>query len=185
MTATARVPREAVGLSADGVFVVSKWIQRLRGALGIGLAWGVAWFSAGMAIMITSLVLTGSTGADVPYPVGFGLLGFVAGVSFSGVLGVLGRSRRFDQMSLPGFGMWGAAGGALLALGVAGIASLGPANFLSVFTTLIPVFGTAGALSAAGSLAIARKAEGHALTPSDEIEAVGLTDAETKELLGG
>ena len=87
------------------------WLRRLRGAIGTGLTWGAAWFAAGMAIMLTSLLLTGSTGADVPYPIGFGAIGFAAGLTFSGVLGLIGRSRRFDQMSLPRFAAWGGAAG--------------------------------------------------------------------------
>ena len=90
---------------------MKKWLRRIRGAIGMGLTWATAWFGAGMIMLLGLLLVTGSTGADVPYPLGFGAFGFVAGVTFSGVLGLVDGRRRFDQMSLPRFAGWGAAGG--------------------------------------------------------------------------
>jgi hypothetical protein len=100
------------------------------------------------------LLVVGFGAADVPFPLFFALLGFLAGVTFSGVLGIGEGRRRFDQMSLPRFAGWGAIGGLLLsgifawAVGLAG-----------EFLVLGPVFALAGAASAAGTLALARKAE--------------------------
>ncbi|MCL7980502.1 MAG: hypothetical protein M8865_11440, partial [marine benthic group bacterium] len=74
---------------------MNRWIRRIRGALGLGLTWGLAWFGAGMAL----LLVVGPDAADVPFPLGFGLLGFLAGVTFSGVLGLVEGRRSFDQMS--------------------------------------------------------------------------------------
>ena len=151
----------------------------------MGLTWAVAWFGAGMAMLLTFLLLTGSTGADVPYPIGFGAIGFIAGVTFSGVLGLAEGRRRFDQMSLPRFAAWGAAGGVLLSgLFVATVAAFaeGP-GFLANVVVLAPVFGVAGAASAAGSLALARKAEDQELLEaSEEVAGVGLSEAEVREL---
>ncbi len=67
---------------------VENTLRRLRGAFGMGLTWAAAWFGAGMLLLLGCLLVTGSTGADVPYPLGFGAFGFVAGVTFSGVLGL-------------------------------------------------------------------------------------------------
>jgi hypothetical protein len=163
---------------------MKKWLRRIRGALGMGLVWGLAWFGAGMALMLTLLLTTGSTGADVPYPLGFGALGFVAGVTFSGVLGVLGGRRRFDQMSLSRFAGWGAAGGFLLAIGFTSLVALveDPA-FLWNLVVLGPVFAVAGASSGAGVLALARRAEDRELLEaSAEVAEVGLSEEETKLL---
>lgn len=162
------------------------WMRRIRGAIGIGLTWGAAWFGAGMLMLLTSLLLTGSTGADVPYPLGFGALGFIAGVTFSGVLGLADGRRRFDQMSIPRFAGWGAAGGALLATVFVTLVSLveGPAFFENLIV-LAPVFAGAGAACAAGSLAIARKATDPGLLETGvAAEAVGLSEAERRDLLG-
>lgn len=132
---------------------MKKWLRRIRGALGMGLAWGVAWFAAGMVL----LLLVGPDAADVPFPLGFGMLGFFAGVAFSGVLGIVEGRRSFDQMSLPRFGGWGALGGFLLAGGfVSVVALLGDSSLLDDLVYLGPLFATAGAVSASGSLALAR-----------------------------
>ena len=126
-----------------------KWLRRIRGAIGMGLTWAIAWFGAGMI-----LLLVVGFGADVPFPLFFALLGFLAGVTFSGVLGIVEGRRRFDQMSLPRFAGWGAIGGLLLS----GIFSWA-AGLAGEFLVLGPVFALAGAGSAAGTLALARKAE--------------------------
>ena len=130
---------------------MSKWLRRIRGALGMGLAWAMAWFTAGMVL----LLIVGPDAADVPFPLGFGLLGFLAGATFSGVLGIVGGRRTFDQMSLPRLAGWGAGGGLLFAVIFVLAAGLGG----SVLLVLGPVFALSSAASAAGSLALARKAE--------------------------
>lgn len=126
------------------------WLRRIRGAIGIGLAWAAAWFGAGMLL----LLVVGFGAADVPFPLGFGLLGFLAGVTFSLVLGMMEGRRTFEQMSLLRFAAWGAVGGFLLS----GIFVLA-AGLLQEFLFLGPLFALAGAASAAGSLALARRAE--------------------------
>ena len=130
---------------------MSKWLRRIRGALGMGLAWAMAWFTAGMVL----LLIVGPDAADVPFPLGFGLLGFLAGATFSGVLGIVGGRRTFDQMSIPRFAGWGAVGGLLFAVIFVLAAGLGG----SVLLVLGPVFALSSAASAAGSLALARKAD--------------------------
>jgi len=152
-----------------------KWLRRVRGAIGIGLTWAVAWFGAGMIMLLGLLLTTGSTGADVPYPLGFGAFGFVAGVSFSGVLGLVEGRRRFDQMSLPRFATWGAAGGFLLAaIFVAVVALAGDPAFLRALGVLGPVFAAAGAGSAAGSLVLARRADDRELLEiGEDVAGVG------------
>jgi hypothetical protein len=127
-----------------------KWLRRIRGAIGMGLTWAIAWFGAGMIL----LLVVGFGAADVPFPFFFALLGFLAGVTFSGVLGIVEGRRRFDQMSLPRFAGWGAIGGVLLS----GIFAWA-AGLAGEFLVLGPVFALAGAGSAAGTLALARKAE--------------------------
>ena len=127
--------------------------RRLRAAIGMGLTWGTAWFLAGMGL----LLIVGPDAADVPFPVGFGFLGFLSGAVFSGVLRLTEGRRTFDQMSLPRFAGWGAAGGLALAGAFVLLARLtGDHLALSV---LGPVFAIAGSVSAAGSLALARAGE--------------------------
>jgi len=141
----------------------------------MGLTWALAWFAAGIAL----LLVVGFGAADVPFPLGFGFLGFLAGVTFSVVLGIVEGRRRFDQMSLPRFALWGGVGGLLFSVLFVTAAGLG-ANILLV---LGPVFALSGAGCAAGSLALARMAEGRELPEAGDVADAGLTDDEKRELL--
>jgi hypothetical protein len=135
---------------------MKKWLRRIRGAIGMGLTWAVAWFGAGLVL----LLVVGFGAADVPFPLFFGLLGFFAGVLFSGVLGFVEGHRRFDQMSIPRFAGWGGVGGFLLAVAFVLVVALsGDPTLLKNLVFLGPLFAVAGATCAAGSLALARKAE--------------------------
>lgn len=157
---------------------MGKWLRRIRGAIGMGLTWAVAWFTAGMAL----LLVVGVGAADVPFPLFFALLGFLAGVTFSGILGIVEGRRRFDQMSLPRFAVWGGVGGLLLSGILVLAAGLGGEALLG----LGAIFALSGAGCAAGSLALARMAEERELPdPSADVGEVGLTEDEEWELLGG
>jgi len=154
-----------------------KWLRRIRGAIGMGLTWALAWFGAGMIL----LLIVGFGAADVPFPLGFGLLGFLAGVTFSAVLGIVEGRRRFDQMSLPRFAAWGGVGGLLLSGIFVPVAGLGG----DVLLVLGPVFALSGAGCAAGSLVLARVAEDRELLDaSADVGEAGLSKDEAQELLG-
>ena len=157
------------------------WLRRVRGAIGMGLTWAAAWFGAGMLL----LLVVGLDAADVPFPLGFGAIGFLAGVAFSGVLGAVEGRRRFDQMSLPRFAMWGAVGGLVLSGLFVGSVAVIAGDRLPI-ALLAPVFAFAGAASAAGTLALARMAEDRdLLDAAADVEEVGLSEDEAKKLLGG
>lgn len=128
---------------------MQRWLRRLRGAVGMGFAWGAAWSVAGIVLAILTRFR-----ADAPFPLIFGMLGFLAGFIFSGFLAWTERRRRFDQMSLPRFAAWGAAGGLLLAAAFARAASLGMGDAL----VIVPTFALASAACASGTLAMARRA---------------------------
>lgn len=156
--------------------MLSKWIRKIKGAIGMGLTWGFAWLGAGLVL----LLIVGPDAADVPFPLGFGALGFLAGLTFSGVLGVVEGRRRFDQMSMPRFALWGGIGGFLFALGFTALVGI------DLIAVLGPVFSLAGAACAAGSLALARVAEDQDLIDAGtEAGEVGLSEREKRELLGG
>ena len=80
---------------------MGNWLRRIRGAIGMGFAWGAAWSAAGFVLA----VVTGFK-ADAPFPLIFGVLGFFAGVIFSAFLALTEGRRRFDQMSLRRFAAW-------------------------------------------------------------------------------
>jgi hypothetical protein len=161
---------------------MKKWVRRIRAAVGLGLTWGAAWFGAGLIL----LLVVGVGAADVPFPLFFGLLGFLAGVTFSGVLGVFEGRRGLHQMSLPRFAGWGAVGGLVFSGIFVVVVALGGETLWGEILVLGPVFTLAGAASAAGSLALARMAERRELPdPSADPAGAGLTEDERRELLGG
>lgn len=158
------------------------WLRRLRGAIGMGLTWAAAWFGAGLALLLA----VGVGAADVPFPLFFGLLGFLAGVAFSGVLGLFESRRRLDQMSLPRFAAWGAMGGLVLTGCFSVAVALGGEPMWGEALVLGPIFALAGATSAAGSLALARRASHRGLPdPDRDPTQARLTRDERPRLLGG
>ncbi len=160
---------------------MKEWTRRIRGAVGMGLTWALAWFGAGMVL----LLIVGPDAADVPFPLLFGLLGFLAGVTFSGVLAVTGRRRTFDEISMPRFALWGGIGGLLFGVGFVFIAGALGAASLDLLG-MSAVFALAGAGSAAGSLALARMAEERAsLDAGADTSHLGRTEGEAQELPGG
>ena len=136
---------------------MGKWVRRIRGAIGMGLTWGVAWSLAGS---VPRWLFGFNT--DVPFPLVFGVVGFIAGVIFFAVLVVTEGRRRLDQMSLPRFAGWGAISGFLLSAVFTRIASLGAGDVLAI----VPTFAVACAACATGSLALARRAERRELLDS-------------------
>jgi hypothetical protein len=163
---------------------MTKWLRRIRGAIGTGLTWAVVWGGVGTIVMLGFLLRTGSR-PDAPFPLVFGVFGFVAGVIFSGVLGLVEGRRRFDQMSLPRFAAWGAAGGFLLAAAfVLAVSLTGDPAFLWNLVVVGPLFAVAAAGSAAGSLALARRAQDpELLETTEDATAVEVSESESRKVL--
>lgn len=141
---------------------MNTWLRRIRGALGMGLTWGVGWAAAGLLIGVIRLAGVPMGWFlevfDAPLPA-LALPGFFCGVVFSGVLGIAGRRRGFDELSLPGFAVWGAAGGLLMSLvPVVPLLAREPAE-VGVAAVAAGTLTALSAASAAASLAIARSGE--------------------------
>jgi hypothetical protein len=149
-----------------------KWPGRIRGAIGMGFTWAAAWSAAGL---VPRWVF--GFNADAPFPLIFGVLGFIAGVIFSGLLVLTEGRRRFDQMSLPRFAGWGAMGGLLLSALFAKAASLDWGDVI----VIVPTFAVACAVCASGSLAMARRAERREL-PDIRGDTAKLDEPETRKL---
>lgn len=160
------------------------WLRRIRGAVGMGSTWAVAWSGAGWLVVLGFLLVTGSR-PDAPFPLMLDAAGFVAGVIFSGALGLAEGHRRFDQLSLSRVAAWGAAGGFLLsATFVLGVSLAGDPAFLWNLLVVGPVFAAAAAGSAAGSLALARRAQDRAsLEAPEDVTAEGLSEGEARRVL--
>jgi len=121
------------------------------------------------------------------WPQTLAIPGFVGGVVFSGLLWLTEGRRRFEELSLRRFGVIGGATGALLGAGVVTVAALtGASPTWLHFTTIASAATVLGAVSASGSLAIARKAGrrgelggGVGVTDGD------LTEGRSRERIGG
>jgi hypothetical protein len=149
-------------------------LRRLRGIIGTGLTWALAWALGGILIGVASNVLPFLPWDaffkvfDAPLPA-LAVPGFVGGVLFSIGLGGGARRRRFSELSVPTFAVLGALGGLLLSLVPAVMVLLGLATMaegalgLWQLTAVIaaPLM-LMSAASASGSLVLARMAEGPA-----------------------
>src|SRR5689334_1245446 len=114
-------------MADESEVIMRKWLRRIRGAIGMGVTWAAAWSVAGM---IPRWVL--GINADAPFPLIFGVLGFIAGLTFSGLIVLAEGRHRFDQISLRRFAAWGAMGGLLLSAVFAKAASLEWGDVLAI-----------------------------------------------------
>lgn len=132
-------------------------LRRLRGALVVGLVWGGAWAVVGGAIMEGIVDPRGAV-VDM-WPQLLGMVGFLGGVIFAGLVGLAGRRRSLDEFSHAEFAGLGALAGVLqgaLAMLLFGA----PALFTAV--TL-----ATSALAAVGSLGVVRWAGARRLAGGD------------------
>jgi len=147
---------------------MKKWGRRILAAVGMGLTWGAAWFAAGIVVARVPGFYS-----DLPFALLFAPFGFVTGILFSGILAAIEGRRRLDRMSLSHFAAWGAVSGLLLAVFFAALRGKTLGKELLVFGLPLAI---AGAVCAAGSLAMARRAERRELGgPSEDAK---------RELLG-
>ena len=154
---------------------MGKWLRRVRGAIGMGVTWAVVWSAVGM---VPRWLFGFNT--DAPFPLIFGVLGFIAGVIFSGLLMLTEGRRGFEELTLPRFAAWGAVGGFLLSGIFTRAASLGWADALAI----APTFAVASAICASGSLALARRAKMQELPDTRGDSASGkLPNREKRKLL--
>jgi len=157
----------------------------------MGLTWGIAGFLAGMGIELIHNIWPTPLGSAIDiWPAALAYPGFLGGLAFSTVLGIAGRRRSFEELSLPGVAAWGALGGLLVSLIPAAMTAIGLATpnipVWQITLALAGPFTIGGAMAASGSLALARRAEDRDLIAgSRDVADVGLTEEEERELLGG
>lgn len=160
------------------------WLRRIRGAVGMGLTWAVVW--APVAVLI-GIMVDPDGSMDEMWPAIGAYPGFLCGVAFSIVLGIMARRRRLDELSLPRFAAWGAAAG--LAVGTIPFAIGRPTTEVPLWLLGGVVVGTMtllSAASAAGSLALARRAERRALADAGaDVVMMGRPGGEARKELAG
>ncbi len=133
---------------------MSKWLRRIRGAIFMGLTWAVIWMPAGLLV---GSIVDPDGAMDEPWILVGALPGFLAGVMFSLVLGIAASRRRLDELSVAKVGGWGAVAGLVIGSLPFLIGDYNP-NVPRILPLVVLGSITAlSALSAAGSLVLARK----------------------------
>ncbi|MFZ9690136.1 MAG: hypothetical protein ACO3DS_09910 [Phycisphaerales bacterium] len=134
---------------------------RLRGIIMLGVMWAIGGAVIGGLIELILNLLPGSDlflGVDM-WPAALAIPGFLAGVTFAGVLALAEGRRSFEQLTLPRSAVWGALGG--LALGV----------IVGLPLTACLALGLTSSGSAVGTIALARRGvEGDAAVARDRLE---------------
>jgi len=166
-------------------------LRRIRGAVGMGVTWAIGWSPVGalLGLVMGVGVLAGSgfgLGTIVArYVALFATLGFFGGTIFSSVVRIAEGRRKFAELSSGRFAAWGALGGLILGVLAVTAGILGLGGLTPLTATVAGAASLLGAGSAAGSLALARRAEDQALLEAGSgIDDVGLSEDETRELLG-
>ena len=137
-------------LRVEEVDLMRSFLRRVRGALGIGLTWGVAWGAIFATIgliawLIDPDIIGPGEGAGVIIGTG-AVLGLVSGAVFSGLLVFAERGRELRELSMGRVALWGAIATAVFPL-------LTSADNSMLFF-LCPI----GAGLAAGSVSVAKRA---------------------------
>ncbi len=154
---------------------MTKWLRRVRGVLGMGVAWGIGGLGVAALIEGADNIMPGGIPAihvvDM-WPPLLLVAGVVGGVAFGTLLGIVGARHRFEELSLARFTTLGAVTGLLLA-GVV-VATGGPG--------LVAVVALAGGtVGGAASLAVARVAERRGLLGGDaDADRVRLADRDAQ-----
>ena len=128
-----------------------KFLRKVRGALGIGATWAVAWAAifAGLAFVIGIFDPDSIDPGETPLRVGAigGLFGFISGVAFGATLALADGRKALSKLSVGRAALWGALGTALFPL------------LTTVSNSMLILVCPIGAALAAGSVAIAKRAE--------------------------
>jgi hypothetical protein len=123
--------------------------RRLRGAVTIGVIWALLWIAIGLILLAIVRVVrpqeieTGE-GPGTVLPI-LGLVGFLSGLGFAGLLSVAERRTGLHELSLTRVALWGLLGSAAIPL-------LMGADVGNGWLT-----GPMGAIFATASVAIARR----------------------------
>lgn len=158
--------------------------RRLRAAVILALAWGVAWAAIGTPLNLLAAMILGGGSlrgylAAVPLvALCYGAFGAFCGACFASVTMFAERERALQELSIRRLAVWGGLGGALLPLLSLGVVVLSGGNVFGTQVNVLPLLGviaTSGALGAAfasGQLRIARALPGSAESPRLKHESV-------------
>jgi hypothetical protein len=156
---------------------MTQWLKRVRGAVGTGVIWALAW--APVAVIVGTQIIDPDNSMDEMWFMVGALPGFLAGIVFSLLLSRLARSRTLSDLSIARTGMWGALAGAAIGVLPFVLGDTGGRPWIALAAGVIGTFASVSALSASGSLALAQRAERRELrsgnTPPDILSAATST----------
>ena len=161
-----------------------KWLRRVRATVAMGITWALVWAPVGPII---GMIVDADGSMDEPWILIGALPGFVAGMVFSIVIGIAARKRRLDELSVPRFAGLGALAGVIVSAIPFAIGDLNDSISVVPFVAILTSsLAAASAASASATLWIAKRAQQKELRAGyDNLENVGLSESEVKELLGG
>lgn len=149
---------------------MKQWLRRIRGVIGMGLTWALAWGIVGGGLMEAVVDPRGEI-LDM-WPQTLAIPGLITGMLFAGMLALMPGRRRIDDLSMRRVALWGAtAGAALAALALAAGALPAVPLLLRAGVIVLPMVGLSAA-SAAGTLLIARRAARAERLPPGQPEAL-------------
>jgi hypothetical protein len=145
-------------------------MRQLRGVLVLAILWAVTWAPIGLLLGVYRQARASSVGDVPPPPPGFvtdivarytlslALMGAIAGGSFAVIVALAERQRMFGDLTWKRFALLGVLGAAVLpALAFVLVAIFFPGGHLSVQVLPLIALLALGALSAAGTLGLARR----------------------------
>ena len=151
-------------------------LRKLKAALGIGSIWGIAAGAVGTVVGGLTGLPTGSfLSSALVFGVGAGVVGFMLGVGFGGLLSVMEGRRTLDDLTANRAALWGLVVGTavLLAVGGVGIAAGGAGLPIGLQLTTIAAgavsFGAVTAGLAAATVSLAKRSPSELQSGSDAL----------------
>jgi hypothetical protein len=133
---------------------MSKWLKRIRGAVLLGLAWAVVW--APIAVVIGTQIVDPDNSMDEMWVAIGAYPGFLCGVVFCALLGLVQGHGRLERVSLLRAAMLGGLSGIAVGALPFLIGSYNP-EFALTRPVIVGSFTVLGALSAVASALVAQR----------------------------
>lgn len=135
------------------------WKRIIRGMVGTGLVFGAGSTAVTLCVGVAAMIFGNAQLDDLRFAGRVGVVGFILGVAFSGILAVAARNRRFTQLSIPKFAAIGASAGLAYFLLIA-------TNAWNVWTPSTAIWNFLlltgmGSGAATATLLVARRARGN------------------------
>ncbi len=153
---------------------------RLRAALSLGLMWGLGWGAVSLMVSVVEYWFPIRHGDllmvldNVLFQsIGGAIVGALCGMLFSGLLALLGGSRRFDGLSLWRVAIIGGIATAWLGLLDVDLMvnSLGGTDWTMILA-MAAGFGTVGGLSSALTLSVARRGAQRRIVSQERLDLI-------------